>query len=84
LLVYLHYSRTLSKDGTQAARAFQLTGASVEELAILSEREMKKIEESVGVKFQAALEQFKQDIMPLGKAFLEAVTPIVKFFGSLF
>ncbi len=76
--------QNVSKDGTQAARAFQLTGASVEELAILSEREMKKIEESVGVKFQAALEQFKQDIMPLGKAFLEAVTPIVKFFGSLF
>ena len=76
--------QNVSKDGTQAARAFSLAGASVEELAILSEREMKKVEESVGVKFQAAVEQFKQDIMPLGKAFLEAVTPIVKFFGGLF
>ncbi len=76
--------QNVTKEGTQAARAFDLAGASVEELAILSEREMKKVEESVGVKFQAAVEQFKQDIMPLGKAFLEAVTPIVKFFGSLF
>ena len=76
--------QNVSKDGTQAARAFDLAGASVEELAVLSEREMKKIEESVGVKFQAAVEQFKQDIMPLGKAFLEAVTPIVKFFSTIF
>ena len=76
--------QNVTKDGSQASRAFDLAGKSVEELAILSEREMKKIEDSVGVKFQAAVEQFKQDIMPLGKIFLEALTPIVKFFGGLF
>jgi len=76
--------QNVTKDGTQASRALGLAGASIEELAILSEREMKKIEDSVGVKFQAAVEQFKQEIMPLGKIFLEALTPVVKFFGSLF
>ena len=76
--------QNVTKDGTQASRALGLAGASIEELAILSEREMKKIEDSVGVKFQAAIEQFKQDIMPLGKIFLEALTPVVKFFGNLF
>ena len=76
--------QNVTKDGSQASRAFDLAGKSVEELAILSEREMKKIEDSVGVKFQAAVEKFKQDIMPLGKIFLEALTPIVKFFGGLF
>jgi len=76
--------QNVSKDGTQAARALDLAGSSVEELAVLSEREMKKVEDAVGTKFQAAVEQFKQDIMPLGKAFLEAITPIVKFFGKLF
>ena len=76
--------QNVTKDGSQASRAFDLAGASIEELAVLSEREMKKIEDSVGVKFQAAVEQFKQDIMPLGKIFLEALTPVVKFFGSLF
>jgi hypothetical protein len=76
--------QNVTKDGSQASRAFDLAGKSVEELAILSEREMKKIEESVGVKFQAAVEKFKQDIMPIGKAFLEALTPVVKFFGSIF
>lgn len=76
--------QNVSKDGTQASRALNLAGKSVEELAILSEREMKKIEDSVGVKFQAAVEKFKQDIMPIGKVFLEAVTPIVEFFGKVF
>lgn len=76
--------QNVSKDGSQASRALDLAGASVESLAILSEREMKKVEDAVGTKFQAAVEQFKQDIMPLGKAFLEAVTPIVGFFGKLF
>jgi TP901 family phage tail tape measure protein len=76
--------QNVTKDGTQASRALGLAGASIEELAILSEREMKKIEDSVGVKFQAAVEQFKQEIMPLGKIFLEALTPVVKFFGTLF
>ena len=76
--------QNVTKDGTQASRALGLAGASIEELAVLSEREMKKIEDSVGVKFQAAIEQFKQEIMPLGKAFLEALTPVVKFFGGIF
>ena len=76
--------QNVTKDGSQASRAFDLAGKSVEELAIISEREMKKIEDSVGTQFQAAVEKFKQDIMPLGKIFLEALTPVVKFFGDIF
>ena len=76
--------QNVAKDGTQASRALDLAGSTIEELAVLSEREMKKIEDSVGVKFQAAIEQFKQEIMPIGKIFLEALTPVVKFFGGLF
>jgi TP901 family phage tail tape measure protein len=76
--------QNVTKEGTQASRALDLASSSIEELAVLSEREMKKIEDSVGVKFQAAIEQFKQEIMPLGKIFLEALTPVVKFFGGLF
>lgn len=76
--------QNVTKDGSQASRTLQLAGASVEELAILSEREMKKVEDATGTKFQAALEKFKTQIMPLGKAFLEALTPVVKFFGKIF
>ena len=37
--------QNVAKDGSQASRALDLAGKSVEELAILSEREMKKIED---------------------------------------
>lgn len=73
----------ITKDSSQAARALQLTQMSAEELAVVSERELSKVEESVGVKFQKTLEQLKVELMPLGKAFLEAVTPIVQFAGKM-
>jgi len=39
--------QNVTKDSSQAARALGLAGASVEELAILSERELGKVEDSV-------------------------------------
>jgi TP901 family phage tail tape measure protein len=67
------------KEGTQASRVLKLTNATTEELAILSERELKRIEDSPMYKFKEAVELIKVELVPLGKAFLEAVTPIVKF-----
>jgi TP901 family phage tail tape measure protein len=73
----------VTKDSSQAARALGLAGASVEELAILSERELGKVEDAVGIKFQKTLEDLKLQLVPIGKAFLEALTPIVKFAGGI-
>ena len=75
--------QNITKDGSQASRALGLAGASIEELAILSERETAKIENATGKKFQKAIEDMKVQLMPLGKAFLEAATPIVKFVGDI-
>jgi len=75
--------QNVTKDSSQAARALGLAGASVEELAILSERELGKVENAVGVKFQKQIENLKLELIPLGKAFLEAVTPIVQFAGKI-
>jgi TP901 family phage tail tape measure protein len=75
--------QNVSKDTSQAARALGLAGASVEELAILSERELGKVENAVGVKFQKTIEQLKIQLLPVGKAFLEALTPVVAFFGKV-
>lgn len=75
--------QNVTKDTSQAARALGLAGASVEELAILSERELGKVEDSVGVKFQKTIEQLKIQLIPVGKAFLEALTPVVAFFGKI-
>jgi TP901 family phage tail tape measure protein len=75
--------QNVTKDGTQASKVLQLAGASVEELAILSERELKAVEDAVGTNFKAAVEELKVAIAPIGKTFLEAVTPIVRVIGDL-
>jgi TP901 family phage tail tape measure protein len=75
--------QNVTKEGSQASRVLDLTAASVEELAILSERELKKVEDAVGTNFKASIEQLKLSIAPIGKTFLEAVTPIAKFLANL-
>jgi TP901 family phage tail tape measure protein len=67
------------KDGNQASRVLKLTNATTAELAVLSERELKKIEESPMFKFQKALEDIKVSLAPVGEAFLKAVTPLLEF-----
>ena len=75
--------KNITTDGTQASKVLKLTEASVEELAIMSERELKRVEDAVGVDFKQAVEDLKVSIMPIGKAFLEALTPIIKFAAEI-
>lgn len=75
--------QNITKEGTQASKVLQLAGASVEELAILSERELATVEDAVGTKFKGAVEELKLAIAPIGKTFLQAVTPIVEVVGRL-
>jgi len=75
--------QNITQDGTQASKVLGLTQASVEELAIMSERELKRVEDAVGVDFKQAVEDLKVSIMPIGKAFLEALTPIIKFAAEI-
>ncbi len=75
--------QNVAKDGTQASRALDLAGASIEELAILSERELARVENSTGAKFKKAMENLKNELVPVGKAFLQAITPIVEFVGKI-
>jgi TP901 family phage tail tape measure protein len=71
------------KEGTQAQTVAQLTSATVEELAILSEREMKKIEDSPMYKFKKQIEDLKVTLVPIGAEFLKALTPVVEFFSKI-
>jgi len=71
--------QNVTRDGGQAARTLDLTGKSVEELAILSERELGAVENATGVKFKKAIENLKVSIAPVGEQFLKAVTPIAEF-----
>ena len=70
-------------DGTQASKVLDLAGASVKDLAALSESELGMTAESSMNKFRKAVEDLKLALVPVGESFLKAVTPIVEFFGGL-
>jgi TP901 family phage tail tape measure protein len=71
------------KEGNQASRVLTLTKATTEELAILSERELARIEESTTYKFKKAMEDLKVTLAPVGEQFLKALTPIVEFVSKI-
>ncbi len=66
-------------EGTQASRVLGLARATTEELAILSERELKRVEDSPMYKFKKSIEDIKAALAPVGEAFLKAVTPVIEF-----
>jgi TP901 family phage tail tape measure protein len=73
----------VAKDGNQAARVLSLANSSVEDLAALSEQELGMTAESSMNKFKKAVEDLKVALVPVGQAFLEAVTPIVDFVAGI-
>lgn len=75
--------QNITKEGTQANKVLELSKMEVEELAILSERELKTVEDAVGTNFKEAVETLKLTIAPIGKTFLEALTPIIKVVGNV-
>jgi len=70
-------------EGNQAQRVLQLTQATSQELAILSERELQRVEDSPLYKFQKAIEDLQKALAPIGQQFAELITPIVKFATDL-
>ena len=75
--------QNVTKDGTQASKVLGLTTNSVEQLAIMSERELGVLENAVGTKFKAAIQDLKLTLEPIGKTFLEAVTPVAQSVAKL-
>jgi TP901 family phage tail tape measure protein len=75
--------QNVTAQGTQASRVLELTKATTEELAILSERELNKIENTTTYKFKKSIEDLKVTLAPVGEQFLKALTPIVEFAGKI-
>ena len=73
----------VAKDGNQAARVLDLANSSVEDLSALSEKELGMTAESSMNKFKKTVEDLKVALIPVGQAFLEAVTPILEFVGNI-
>jgi hypothetical protein len=70
-------------EGSQASKVLELTKATTEELAILSERELAKIEDTTTYKFKKSIEDLKVTLAPVGEQFLKALTPIVEFASKI-
>ena len=66
-------------QGNQAQRVLELTASTSEELAILSERELGRVEDSPLYKYQKAVEDVQKALMPLGQQFMELITPLLQF-----
>jgi TP901 family phage tail tape measure protein len=73
----------LGREGTQAARVLQLTNASVEELAILSQRELKVQADSPMNKLAGSVERLKAAIAPVGEVFAKVLTPVIEFIAKM-
>jgi TP901 family phage tail tape measure protein len=67
------------KEGSQANRVLELGQQTAEELAVLADRELKKVEDSPAFKFQKAIEDITVSLAPLGEQFLKLITPVVEF-----
>ena len=75
--------QNVTKDGTQASKVLGLTTNSIEQLAIMSERELGTIEDAVSTKFKKSIQDLKLTLEPIGKTFLEAITPIAQSIAGL-
>jgi len=73
----------VAKDGNQAARVLTLANSSVEDLSALSEQELGMTADSAMNKFKKSVEDLKIALVPVGQAFLQAITPIVDFVGNI-
>jgi TP901 family phage tail tape measure protein len=75
--------QNISKDGSQASRVLDLSNASVGDLANTANKELGITASSAMNRFKKAVEDLKITLIPIGKAFLEAATPIVKFVSDI-
>jgi TP901 family phage tail tape measure protein len=80
----------LGKQGSQTLKVLDLMKASTQDLASISERELKTMTESASGKYKRALESVKADLAVIGEQFLKvgtfvlnAIDGIVKFIGHL-
>ena len=73
----------VTKTGNQASRVLDLATASTEDLAAMAEQELGMTAESSMNKFRKAVENLQLALVPVGQAFLEAITPIIEFVGGI-
>jgi len=73
----------ITDEASQSARALDLAGMSVEQLAETAENELGVVEQAIGTKFAGAVERLKLAVAPIGEIFLKIATPIINAAGNL-
>lgn len=73
----------INKEGTQAARVMEISAMSAAEMAASAEKELGAIEEAVGTKFVAAMEQLKLAIAPIGEIFTKMAIPVINLLAKI-
>ena len=73
----------IAKEGSQAAKAIELTSTSTRDLASTAEKELGTVENSISTKFTAALEKAKIALAPVGGEFLKALTPVLEVISKI-
>ena len=75
--------QNITQQGTQASKVLDLANSSSVDLALMSQQELKKVQDSPLFQFKKAIADFQNSLAPIGQQFLQAVTPIIKFGQSL-
>lgn len=75
--------QNITKDGTQASRVLDLSNASAEQLANLSQQELGVTAASAMNRFRSSVEKLRVALVPIGETLLQAVTPIIDFVGKV-
>jgi TP901 family phage tail tape measure protein len=70
-------------EGTQASRVLDLTEASMSDLATTADKELGITADSAMNKFKKTVEDLKVSLIPVGQAFLEAITPILETLNNI-
>ena len=70
-------------EGTQASRVLDLTEMSMSDLATTADKELGLTADNAMNKFKKTVEDLKVSLIPVGQAFLEAITPILETVNNL-
>ena len=72
-----------NKAGTQSAKVMQMMGMSSKQLEEVAKRQEELIQQSASGKFQIALQQAQQALLPLGASFLSAFTDVLNMVNKV-
>ena len=77
------FIENFNQAGSQSAKVVQMMGKSAVDLANIADTQTKKIQQSASGRFKIAVETLKNSLMPIGKMFLDYLTPVVNAISNV-